>query len=424
MINFLLKGLLRDHSRSLFPLITVSAGVMLMVFLYCWLNGAKSAMIQTTAHCSTGHLRVMSRAYAEEADQIPNDLALMGIDTLLLELQNSYPELLWTPRIKFAGLIDIPDKNGVTLTQGPVNGLAINILSPASPEWKLLNIKNALVQGNLPRKPGEILIGDDFSNQLNVQPGQTATLITSTIYGSMAMENFTIVGTIHFGITAMDRMAMITDLSDIQLLLDMPVGAGEILGFFHDDIYQNDRAEAITASFNNKYKKSRDEFTPVMETLYNQSDLSEYLKMIDLFSNIIVAVFLLAMSIVLWNAGLMSSLRRYGEIGVRLAIGEEKGHIYRSLLIESLMIGLGGSILGTLAGVGVSYYLQVKGLDISYMMKNATMMISNIMRAKVTPLSFVIGLLPGLLATFLGSAISGIGIYKRETAQLFKELEV
>jgi putative ABC transport system permease protein len=36
----------------------------------------------------------------------------------------------------------------------------------------------------------------------------------------------------------------------------------------------------------------------------------------------------------------------------------------------------------------------------------------------------LIGFLPGLLATLLGSALSGVGIYKRKTAQLFKELEV
>jgi putative ABC transport system permease protein len=366
----------------------------------------------------------MSRAYAQEAEQIPNDLAMLDIDTLLLQLKISFPELIWTPRIKFSGLIDIPDKNGETLKQGPVSGLAINLLSPASPEWKLLNIEQSLVKGNLPRRAGEILIGDEFADKLNVQSGQTVTLITSTMYGSMAMKNFTIVGTIRFGITAMDRMAMIADLADIQSILDMQGGAGEIMGFFHDGIYHQERAETITALFNSRHEKPADEFAPVMGTLYNQSGMGEYLNLIDLFLNIIIAVFLFAMSIILWNAGLMGSLRRYGEIGVRLAIGEEKGHIYRSLLIESLMIGLVGSLLGTLVGVGISYYLQINGLDISYMMKHATMMISNVIRAEVTPISFVIGFLPGLFATFLGSLISGIGIYQRQTSQLFKELEV
>jgi hypothetical protein len=36
--------------------------------------------------------------------------------------------------------------------------------------------------------------------------------------------------------------------------------------------------------------------------------------------------------------------------------------------------------------------------------------------------SYVIGF-AGLAATFLGRAVSGIGIYKRQTAQLAKEFE-
>jgi putative ABC transport system permease protein len=129
------------------------------------------------------------------------------------------------------------------------------------------------------------------------------------------------------------------------------------------------------------------------------------------------------MSIVLWNAGLTGSLRRYGEIGLRLAIGEETGHVYRSMMVESLFIGIAGSMAGTAIGVAIAYYLQVHGFDIGSMTKNSTMMISDVIRAQVEPFTFVIGFLPGILATFLGAAMSGIGIYKRQTSQLFKELE-
>jgi putative ABC transport system permease protein len=105
-------------------------------------------------------------------------------------------------------------------------------------------------------------------------------------------------------------------------------------------------------------------------------------------------------------------------------MGESKGHLYRSMITESLMIGAVGSIIGTALGLAFSYYLQVKGINVGSMMQNASMMINDVIRAKVTPFSFVVGFIPGLIATFLGTAISGIGIYKRQTSQLIKELEV
>jgi putative ABC transport system permease protein len=136
-----------------------------------------------------------------------------------------------------------------------------------------------------------------------------------------------------------------------------------------------------------------------------------------------VFVFVLAMSIVLWNTGLIGGLRRYGEVGIRLALGEEKGHIYRTMIYESILIGILGSAFGTIIGLGFSYWIQEVGIDISGMMQGATMMMPGSFHAKIVPNAFYIGFIPGLIASSVGTMLSGIGIYKRNTAVLFKELE-
>jgi putative ABC transport system permease protein len=57
------------------------------------------------------------------------------------------------------------------------------------------------------------------------------------------------------------------------------------------------------------------------------------------------------------------------------------------------------------------------------MMKNATLMMPAVFHTRITTTAFFIGFIPGLLSTVVGTMLSGIGIYKRKTAQLFKELE-
>ena len=64
MIRFLVKGLLRDRSRSLFPVLIVAAGVMQTVLLYAWLDGVHASLLQSTAQFSTGYLRVATYAGA------------------------------------------------------------------------------------------------------------------------------------------------------------------------------------------------------------------------------------------------------------------------------------------------------------------------------------------------------------------------
>jgi putative ABC transport system permease protein len=424
MVLFLIKGLLRDRSRSLFPLLVVIAGVMLTVILSSWISGAQSEMIRSNARFDTGHVKIMSKAYAEQAEQLPNDLAYIGVEELLHALKETYDQLLWTPRIRFGGLIDIPDAEGETRSQGPFSGMALDLLSPDTPEYGILNIEQAVVRGRLPHSPEEILISDQFAVQMDVEPGDTATLISSTMYGSMAIANLKITGTVRFGITAMDRSAIIADLRDVQHILDMEDAAGEILGYFKSDVYSDPQAKIITAEFNARYENSEDRFSPTMVPLRSQGGLADYLDMIDSFSFVIVGIFVVIMSLVLWNAGLMGSLRRYGEFGVRLAIGEPKGHLYRILLAESFLLGTAGTLIGTAIGLAISYYLQEVGVPIGSMTRNASMLISNVMRARITPLSLFIGFIPGLLATFLGTSISGIGIYRRQTARLAKEMEV
>ncbi|PID91246.1 MAG: hypothetical protein CSA96_09325 [Bacteroidetes bacterium] len=422
MLRFYIKGLLRDRSRSLNPILVVAAGVMLVVVMHCWITGVLSDIIVFNARFSTGHVKVMTRAYSENISQEPNDLALLGTDRLVEELRRNYPDMEWVERIKFGGLVDVPDASGETKTQGPGGGMAIDLLSPESKEKERLRLLSSVVRGRLPEVPGEILISEEFSQKLEINPGDPLTLIASTMYGAMSFTNFTVSGTVKFGATALDRGGMVADIGDIRTALDMQDASGEVLGYFLNQEYDDLKANRISATFNEYNVDAQDEYAPVMRTLREQSNMAMYLDMVDYFQSIIVAVFIIAMAIVLWNSGLLGGLRRYGELGLRMAIGEEKGHIYRSLITESLLIGLTGSFLGTAIGLFLSFLLS-KGIDISSMMGNSTMMMQSVMKAHISSDAFYIGFIPGVLATSTGTALAGIGIYKRKSAQLFKELQ-
>ena len=423
MIAFLIKGLWRDRTRSLFPFITVVTGVVITVIMQTYMAGIISNMSWSSASFSTGHVKVTSRAYAKEGEQASNELAYAGLDKLLGDLRRQAPELIWSPRIRFGGLLDIPDDQGRTKAQAPIAGLGVDLLSSDAVDRRVLNVEGALVRGRLPASRGEILISDELARELDVQPGATATLISSTMYGSMATSNFTIAGTIRLGIRAMDRGTVMADVADLQAALDMPDAAGEILGFFPDTLYRRQSANAIAERFNGQWSGIDGEFAPVMVSMSNQPGAAELIDYMGAVSTGVVAIFTFVMSIVLWNAGLIGSLRRYGEIGVRLAFGEDKGHLYRAMIAESLVIGFVGSVVGTALAMGPAYWLQSTGFDMSALMPNSSLMANNIIRAQISAVSFFIGFLPGLLATSIGTAFSGIGVYKRQTATLMKELE-
>lgn len=423
MIGFLFKGIIRDKNRSLLPLLVISLGVFFTVLLSCFLRGVMGDVVDLNAKFSTGHVKVTTRAYAENATSAPNDLALLDAKELVGSLKKKYPSMEWAERIHFGGLMDVGDEKGNTRAQGPTVGLAIDLLSPNSKEAVRLNIQNSLVSGRLPRSEGEALISAGLAKKLGIKPGDEFTLFGSTMYGAMTFKNFKVAGSVAFGNAAMDRGSVIIDIKDARNALDMEDAAGEILGYFSDGIYDDKTAAAIADDFNSQYAESKDEFAPRMLSLKRQNDLASMLDYMDMMTTLLVFVFVLAMSIVLWNAGLLGGLRRYSEFGLRLALGEEKRHIYASLIYESIIVGAAGSVIGAAFGLGVSFLLQKYGLDFGFAFNNSTMMMPTVYRALVTPSAYYVGFIPGLISMVLGAGLAGIGIYKRKTAQLFKELE-
>jgi len=420
MFKFLTKGLFRDKSRSFFPILTIAAGVMLTVLMYSWMNGFATMTVRENAKFSTGHMKVMTRAYEKLSDQRPIDLALLETESIQQNLQTEFPDVTWLPRIYFGGLLDLPDENGETLSQGEIMGMAVDLFSNNS-EIDLLKLDEAIIAGNLPSQKGEIIITKEIAEKMGIKLNDTVTIISSTMFGSLTMSNFKVVGTVLFGVLAMDRGAVIIDITDARYMLDMEDGASEILGLLPK--YNEVKTYEISENFNAKHSDENDEYSSLMRPLREQNNLDFLLDSMDQRLGMMIFIFVFIMSLVLWNAGLMNGIRRYGEIGIRLAIGENKGHIYRMMIFESLLIGLAGTIVGTIVGLIFAYILQYNGIDISSLMKDAKMIMSAKMQAQVNTTSYIVGFLPGVLASVMGAIISGIGIYKRNTAQLFKELE-
>ena len=166
MIRFLFKGIIGDKNRSVLPIIVISLGVMMTIALSGYLRGVMGDMIDQNARFDTGHVKIMSRAYAANKSQMPNDLALLGVGALKQQLEVDYPNIQWVDRIKFGGLIDVPDGAERSKGQGPAAGLSFDLFSGTSGEDARLNLSSSIVKGSLPKHPREALIGNDFAEKL------------------------------------------------------------------------------------------------------------------------------------------------------------------------------------------------------------------------------------------------------------------
>ena len=166
MIKFLSKGLIRDRTRSFFPLLVIALTVALVVFGSGFMRGMMNSLLLDTAVILTGHQKVVTQAYNEENQLMPNDLALLDSDEMINQLEIEYPDFFWTPRIVFAGLLDVPDENGETKTQGPVIAMGIDFFSEESRQIEIWELEKNLIEGNLPSSKMMLLLVQSL--QLNL----------------------------------------------------------------------------------------------------------------------------------------------------------------------------------------------------------------------------------------------------------------
>ena len=426
MIKFLSKGLMRDRTRSFFPLLVIAITVALVVFGSGFIRGLFNSMLLDNAIILTGHEKIVTRAYNEENQLMPNDLCLLDSDELIKKLEIEYPEFFWTPRIIFAGLLDVPDKNSETKTQGPVIAMGIDFFSEDSRQVEIWELEKNIIEGSLPAFKDDAIISSKLADQLDVSIGEKVTFIGSTMDNAFTTYNFDVVGTFNLRKGQTDKKMMLVDISGARNALDMNNAASAIFGFYHDLYYDDKESVNLRTSFNATYSDSSNIFSPIMLALRDGNQMGTMVDLVNAISAIMGGIFLVVVMVVLWNMGLMNGLRRYGEVGLRLAIGEPKGHVYRSLITEALIIGFVGTIIGTGIGIALTYYVQENGIDYTKgieALSNSSMIMPNIFYAQVTPDLFYIGFFPGVLATVLGTMLAGGAVYKREMAQLFKDLE-
>jgi len=353
-------------------------------------------------------------------------MALMDVYQLIENLEQEYPDFFWSPRITFAGLLDVPDENGETKFQGPVIAFGIDFLNDESRQVEIWELERSLVDGKLPENSNDALISSKLADQLNISAGESVTFIGSTMDNAFTTYNFNVSGTFNLRKGQTDKQMMLVDLSGARLALDMDNAASAIFGFTHSLYYDDETAVALRTDYNNTKSDSLDIFSPFMLALRDGNQMGTMVDISGAMMAIMGGIFLVIVMIVLWNMGLMNGLRRYGEIGLRLAMGESKGQVYRSMISEAVIIGLTGTVVGTGIGLAITYYVQENGIDYTKgieALSNSSMVMPNIFYTQVTPDLFYIGFIPGVLATVLGTMLAGMAIYKREMAQLFKELE-
>jgi len=341
----------RNTRRTLLTVTAIMVAVAALIFMESYIAGALDNMLNTYARVESGHVRIRKEGYSARERFLPIHENIPDLSNLIQVIRTREYVAEALPRIRSTVLVDGAESNRP--------GLLIGI--DLAHEEGYFNPTEITTEGRIPI-PGnaEVLIGQDFAEKLNVGVGDEVTLLGQTAYRSLGGIRLTITGLVSTGMAYLDKMLLLASIDQVQMMTYLDDATTEILVFAHDHEMADSVATMLTS-----------ELAPIsastleIKSWRQFSDIVRLMETMEPFFGVAVFILLLMAGLIIVNTMLMTVLERTNEFGMLSALGMRKSDVILLIVIEGLVIGLIGAVVGGALGTGLAVWIEQTGIDIT-----------------------------------------------------------
>jgi len=323
------KNVWRNRLRSGIMVAAMVFGLLGVILMVGFVKALTDNMLENAIKYQTAHLQIHN----------PDFLVNEELDA-------------WLPRADaLAGAIkDIPGVDGVTVrhvvdgmlaSAASTRGVRINGIIVAD-EVAVTSLEESLVEGRLLPEKGRnpIMVSQRSAKKLNLRIGSKVVLTFSDLEGEVSGAAFRVCGFFNTPSSGFDesnvyvRRADLTAYTGLNQSHEIAVrlADGDNIDAVKPDVMEVVGHEGIVQDW--------EEVQPVLAALKGTMNLS---------NNIIIGVFVVALGFGIINIMLMSVFERTREFAMLMAVGMTGGKVLRLVVMESLMLGGVGSVLGLAA---------------------------------------------------------------------------
>lgn len=337
-----MRFLRQGRGQSLLILFGIAVGVSVIVFVTALISGLQANIIERTLG-TQAHIRVQA------PDQV-NRIAPAPPGTLQLVLEDRRAQALRTI-VNWPQVRDVLDRlPGITavspVASGPAFGRrgeavqSIALVGVDLPRYlRVIPLDRNMVDGRLDLASGNAVIGRQLAKDLGLRTGGKLRIDAGK--GREAIVN--VAGIFELGVRELDARYVYLDLKQAQSLLGLPGGV-TVIDVTVADLFGADLSAArIHGLTGLKAESWMETNAQLLNALRSQS-----------MSTRMISVFV-AMSVALGIASVLavSVTQRTREIGILRAMGTRRGQMLRVFLVQGAVLGLVGSLIGALAGLGL-----------------------------------------------------------------------
>ncbi len=346
--KYAFRGLLRHARRTILSVVGVGVGCGIAIFATSWIRGGGEMQVRAASESGAGHLRVVPDGWVESHDNAPR---LPGWRRTLA-IAESLPGLVAAaPRARANGLLAFGNRTW---------GVEVVGVSPGAEMASNRIVRKSSIEGSYLKEgnSGGIVIGSVLARRLDVELDDDL-LVTLSGRDEMQSAMFRIVGILETGSRELDGAFCHIMLDDLARTTGL-AGAAEISILLDEHKMLEPTREALVGQVASG--------STVISWKEVNPELAANVEGDTAFMGLLIAIIVVVVSLGIVGSQLTTVLERRHEFAILSALGMKDRQVVSLIMLEAVMIGLGGAVVALALGGTASYLIATKGVDIGSLM--------------------------------------------------------
>lgn len=346
------KNIWRSKRRSAIMIAAIATGLWGGLFAAGIFTGMYDSIVSTSIDRDLAHLQIHAPGFTEERLL---SMSLPGADSI----EQSARAVAGVTGVSPRTLVDGMASSAVTAT-----GVRIVGLDPAK-ERATTAIAHRVREGSFfdgsERLP--VLVGKKLKEKLGLRLKGKLVLSFQRPDGTIMYSAFRVAGIFNTESTPFDGGTVMVRSSDLADLLGAhPVHEIAIRLATNDSLGSVQRQ--LAAAWPAARVESWKDLAPELKLSAESADVT---------AAIFLGIILLALLFGVTNTMLMSVLDRVREFGMLMAVGMKRRRLFGMIMLETFLLSLTGSIVGTVLGALTLAWAGTAGIDLAWFSEGLTM---------------------------------------------------
>jgi len=355
-LRLAVRNVFRNKVRSLITLAAIAFGCISLIAAGGFFEDTFLQMREAVIHSHLGHIQVYKKGYLEKGSARPFDYMIENPDEIKKLISSIKHVTFITPRITFSGLLSTGENTVSVIGEGvnPEGEKAISVIKTVKGANTGVAIQSGenLSQGDM----YNAILGRGLAKAIGSNTGDFVILLSNTVGGSLNAFDMKVKGVFFTASKEFDDRAVRMPIKAAQTLLR--TDSVQTLVVLLDKTENTDHVKKqLLSLFNDKNLDLE------IKPWYELADF--YNKTVELYGRqFLVLKIIIAIIVVLsiFNTINMSIWERTREIGTIMALGSRRREVLKLFLLEGLVLGTLGGLIGVTAGTVLAYMISLVGI--------------------------------------------------------------